>query len=300
MRVALVANPAARSATRSNAAERAAARLREHGVTTSVISGGSPAETAGLLRTALQLGVDGVLVAGGDGTVNIALQELAGTGVPLGIIPVGTGNDFAAAVGLRELDVDAAAEVVAAGRTREVDLARIVRADGTSRLFGTVLACGFDARVNDRANRMRRPRGSSRYTIALLVEFLTLHGVPFAIDLDLADGTTAHLDQQLVLAAVGNGPSYGGGIPICPDADLTDGLLDVTVVHPAGRLRLLRLLPKLYRGAHTDLDEVCTHRVRGIRLNSPGASAYADGDPMGILPVRVDAVPAGLRVFSAR
>ncbi|UUT36515.1 hypothetical protein [Microbacterium elymi] len=116
---------------------------------------------------------------------------------------------------------------------------------------------------------MRWPRGSSRYNIALLIEFLTLRGLPFALELEKADGTVTRLDQDLVLVAIGNGPSYGGGIPICPDADLADGLLEVTVVHPAGRLHLLRLLPRVYRGTHTALDEVSTYRVRSIRLDSP-------------------------------
>lgn len=297
MRVALLVNPTARSGTAADAAERAAVLLRARGVGVSMVSGGSAADSTHLLRLAIDAGADAVLVAGGDGTVSLAAQELAGTGVPLGVIPIGTGNDFAGAVGLHELDVPAAVDAIAGGRTRTVDLARITRADGGTQLFGTVLACGFDARVSDRANRMRWPRGSSRYTIALLIEFATLHGEPFTIDLDLADGTTHRLDEPLVLAAVGNGPSYGGGIPICPDADVADGLLDVTLVHPAGRLHLLRLLPRLYRGEHTSLDEVSTHRVRGIRLAGAGTGAYADGDPVGMLPVHVDVLPGALRVF---
>ncbi|WP_029146312.1 diacylglycerol kinase [Microbacterium luticocti] len=299
MRVALLVNPAARAGTATDAAGRAAERLRAHGITVSIVSGGSAAESTQLLRIALDAGVDAVLVAGGDGTVALALTELAGTAVPLGIVPVGTGNDFAASVGLHELDVHAAADAVVAGRTRTVDLARVVRADGGTTLFGTVLASGFDSRVNDRANRMRWPRGSSRYTIALLREFVTLRAVPFTLELDLPDGTTMRLRQDLVLVAVGNGRSYGGGIPICPSADIADGLLDVTVVHPAGRAHLLRLLPKLYRGEHTALPEVATHRVRGIRLDAPDVTTYADGDPVGPLPVRVDAVPGALRVFTA-
>nr|WP_274637880.1 diacylglycerol kinase [Microbacterium bovistercoris] len=298
MTVALLLNPAARAGTASEAAVRAAARLRARGVAVSMVAGGSAAESTALLRIAIDAGADAVLVAGGDGTVALALPELAGSGIPLGILPVGTGNDFAGALGLAEGDVDAAVDAVVAGRTRTIDLARITRADGGSTLFGTVLASGLDSRVNDRANRMRWPRGSSRYNIALLIEFLTLRGLPFALELEQADGTVTRLDQDLVLVAIGNGPSYGGGIPICPDADLADGLLEVTVVHPAGRLHLLRLLPRVYRGTHTALDEVSTYRVRSIRLDSPGVTAYADGDPVGPLPLRVDAVPGALRVFT--
>ena len=99
------------------------------------------------------------------------------------------------------------------------------------------------------------------------------------------------------MATVGNGPSYGGGIPICPRADIADGLLDVTLVRPAGRLRLLRLLPRVYRGTHVTVREVSTHRVSSVRLTSPGVTAYADGDPVGELPLTIEVAPGALTVF---
>lgn len=299
MDVALLTNPAARAGVHTGAARRMTERLRAAGMRVSVVSGGSAAETSLLLRTALDVGVDAVVVAGGDGTVSLAIQELAATRVPLGIVPAGTGNDLATSLGIRDLDADGAADAVISGRTRTIDLARVTRADGSTLLYGTVLASGFDSKVNDRANRMRWPRGHMRYNIAILAEFVRLRGIPFVVELDLADGTTLRLTDDLVMATVGNGRTYGGGIPICPDADLEDGLLDVTLVRPAGRLRLLRLLPRVYRGTHTSVAQVETHRVRGVRLASPGVTAYADGDPLGPLPISVEVAPRALTVFSA-
>ncbi|KAF2412218.1 diacylglycerol kinase [Microbacterium sp. B35-04] len=298
MRVALLVNPAARAGAHTGAATRAAERLRTHGVQTSILSGGSAAESSALLRAAIQVGVDAVAVAGGDGTVNLAIQEVAGTGIPLGIVPSGTGNDFAATLGLRELDVTAAADTIAGGRTRRIDLARVTRGDGSTQYFGSVLASGFDSKVNDRANAMRWPRGGSRYNIAILVEFLTLAGIPYEVDVELADGTRETLSGDLVMATVGNGRTYGGGIPICPDADPADGLLDLVLVRPAGRLRLLRLLPRVYRGTHVGVPEVSIRRVRSVRLSSPGVTAYADGDPIGALPLTIDVVPGALTIFT--
>lgn len=298
MNVTLLVNPAARSGAHTGAATRTAERLREHGITTTIVSGGSAAESAELLRTAVSLGTSAVVVAGGDGTVGLAVQALAGTGIPLGIVPSGTGNDFAAALGLRDLDVVAAAELVIAGHTRAIDVARITRADGSTTNFASVLASGFDSKVNDRANGMRWPRGGSRYTIAILIEFLRLRGIPFEVELTLADGTRERLDGDLVMATVGNTSMYGGGIPICPDADPGDGLLDVTLVRPAGRLRLARLLPRAYKGTHTTFAEVITRRVTGVRLASPGVTAYADGDPVGALPLSIDVLPGAISVFA--
>ncbi|NLP83858.1 diacylglycerol kinase [Microbacterium sp. CFH 90308] len=300
MKVALLANPAARAGAHAGAAMRAAGRLREHGVQTAIVSGGSADESSSLLRTAIDVGVDAVAVAGGDGTVHLALQLLAGTGIPLGIIPVGTGNDFAATLGLRELDVVAAADAIAAGATRRVDLARVTRADGTAAYFGSVLASGFDSKVNDRANAMRWPRGGSRYNIAILREFVALRGIPYEIVLELADGTSERFTGDLVMATVGNGRTYGGGIPICPDADPADGLLDIVTVRPAGRLRLLRLLPRVYRGTHASVPEVTMRRARSARLSAPGVTAYADGDPIGALPLTIDVARGALTVFSPR
>ncbi|WP_127472769.1 diacylglycerol kinase [Microbacterium sulfonylureivorans] len=298
MNVALLVNPAARAGAHTGAATHAAERLRAHGVKTAIISGGSAAESSELLRAAIALGTDAVAVAGGDGTVNLAIQEVAGTGIPLGIIPAGTGNDFAATLGLRELDVAAAADTIAAGVTRTVDLARVTREDGSTAFFGSVLASGFDSKVNDRANAMRWPRGGSRYNIAILVEFLTLSGIPYDVDIEFADGSRERIGGDLVMATVGNGRTYGGGIPICPDADPADGLLDLVLVRPAGRLRLLRLLPRVYAGTHASVPEVAMHRVRSVRLSASGVTAYADGDPIGALPLTIDVAPGALTVFA--
>lgn len=299
MHVALLVNPAARGGAHTEVAERAAERLRAAGIRTTSVSGGSAAESTQLLRTALRDGADAVLVAGGDGTVALAIQELAGTSIPLGIVPTGTGNDLAAALGIRELDDAAAADAVIGRRTRQIDVAQVTRPDGSTTLFGTVLASGFDSRVNDRANRMRWPKGRLRYSIALLIEFVTLRGLPYDIEVTDAEGRVERLDGPSVMATVGNARTYGGGIPICPDADPSDGLLDLLLVRPAGRLRLLRLLPRVYRGTHTRASEVTTRRVRSVRMSSPGVTAYADGDPIGPLPLTIEVVPRALTVFTA-
>lgn len=297
MNLALLANPAARRGG-SAPADRAAGRLRALGIRTTLVSGGSAAESEDLLRAALDLGADAVAVAGGDGTVNVALQVMAGTGIPLGIVPTGTGNDIATTLGIAELDVDAAVDVIARGATRDIDLARVTRADGTTRLFASALASGLDARVNERANAMTWPRGGSRYTIALVAEVLASRRLPYTVELEHADGTVARLESDLVMATVANGRTYGGGIPIAPDADPADGLLDVVLVMPEGRMRLLTLLPRAYRGTHTTLPQVRTHRVRRATLSSPDLTAYADGDPVGMLPLTVEVVPGALRVFA--
>ncbi|MDO3056913.1 diacylglycerol kinase, partial [Mycobacteroides abscessus subsp. massiliense] len=230
--------------------------------------------------------------AGGDGLVSIALQAVAATPVALGVIPIGTGNDCARMLDIPLSDPVAAAEVIAAGRIRVIDAGRI-QYHGDTTWFATVVASGFDSLVNDRANRMRWPRGRRRYDIAMALEAAKLRPLPFRIELD-----DQVIDTDVTLVAVGNGTSYGGGMRICPGAILDDGLLDITVVAAGGRLRLLRLSPTVYKGTHVDLPEVSTFRSRRVRLSAADITAYADGDPVAPLPVDIDVVPGALSVFA--
>lgn len=299
MRVGVIVNPAARAGSARSVAPRVAGLLRDAGATVNVVSPADAEGTAEAVRRLAALSPDAIMLAGGDGTAGLALAELRGGNVPLGLIPTGTGNDLARTVGLHELDAEAAAAAVLRGRPRSLDLARATDAEGRQAFFTTVLACGFDSRVNDRANRMRWPRGPLRYSVAILIEFLALRTVPFDIHLTRPDGTVHHVREDLLVAAVGNTRSYGGGIPICPHATPDDGLLDVTLVRSAGRLRLLALLRKVYAGSHVGEPEVSTYRVRSVTLRAPGVTGYADGEPMGLLPLRIDVQPAAVSVFSA-
>ncbi|WP_434740075.1 diacylglycerol kinase [Micromonospora sp. SH-82] len=247
-------------------------------------------------RAAVTAGVGAVVAVGGDGTVHRAVQAVAGAGVPFGVVPAGTGNDFAADLAV-PADPRAAADAVVAalrsGRTRPVDLARMTGPDGAGRWFGTVLAAGFDAIVSERANRMRFPRGPRRYDLAILAELARLRPRRYTLRLDGVEHRV-----EAVLVAVGNGTSYGGGMRICPYADLTDGLLDVVVGGRFDRRTLLRVKPRLYRGTHVEHPLVHTYRARTVELVAEGITTYVDGERALDLPVTVTAVPGALRLLS--
>ncbi|WP_411155941.1 diacylglycerol kinase family protein [Microbacterium sp. NIBRBAC000506063] len=213
--------------------------------------------------------------------------------MPLAVIPAGTGNDFAASHGIPS-DLVEAADAVFDGRTITTDLARVTHDDGRVGHFATVLASGFDSKVNDRANRMTWPRGRARYNIAIAVEFALLAPIPFTVSWVDEHGDEGEVDGPLMLAAVGNTARYGGGIPICAGADPHDGLLDLTIVRPAGRARLVQVLAKAFAGTHGSRPEVSLRRVREVRLDAPGLTGYADGDALGPLPLTVTADPGAL------
>ncbi|MEV7023830.1 diacylglycerol kinase, partial [Kitasatospora sp. NPDC093558] len=209
------------------------------------------------------------------------------------VVPAGTGNDHARAYGLPRDAPEAAADVIAAGRTRTVDLGRVTGPDGTTRWFGSVLATGFDSLVSDRTNRLRWPRGRMRYNLAILAEFANLRPLPFRIT--LADGTV--IERDLTLAAVGNTRSYGGGMLICPAALPDDGLLDLTVVAAMPRLRIARFFPTIFKGTHVHHPEVATFRTESLRIESPGITSYADGEFIAPLPVEVSVVRDALHLL---
>ncbi|GAB2576267.1 hypothetical protein Aab01nite_13290 [Paractinoplanes abujensis] len=367
---------------------------------------GEEAEAA--CRAAVASGVTALVAVGGDGTIHRALQAVADRPVLFGVVPAGTGNDFAAGVGV-PADPLAAADVIAAalreGRYVPCDLARVefaasrtgipgssvtsapgpspagvpgpssagapsafssselsspsdLRGHGSSthdshsaalttdasppyadksggtekgevgrggaesaeagradvgsgaagravggrvemgggerdvRWFGAVLAGGFDALVNERANLMRWPRGPRRYDLAILLELARLKPRAYGMELDGVDHSFAGM-----LVAVGNCASYGGGMRILPDADPTDGLLDVVVAAPFGRAALARLKPRLRRGTHVSDPRVTVFRARHVRLRSDGIVAYADGERLGPLDLDLTCAPGAVRLL---
>lgn len=240
-------------------------------------------------------GAGAVISVGGDGTLHRAVQAVAGTGVALGIVPAGTGNDIAACLGL-PLDPREAAHTIAdawyARRTVPIDLNRIDGVDGAVRWSAGVIGLGFDTLVNELANRMRFPRGPVRYDIAIVLELARLRARHYRITLD---GVTHELDA--CLAAVGNTARYGGGMRICPDADPTDGLLDLVVAGPVSRFTLMRIKPRVYAGTHVEHPAVRVLRGRTVTVEADGITAYADGERALPLPVTITCVPAALRLL---
>lgn len=295
-RITVLTNPASGHGNAPHAAERAVARFQQRGVDVVELVGTDAGHARRLLDEALAKGTDALVVCGGDGVISLALQALAQSDVPLGIIPAGTGNDHAREYRIPTKDSAAAADVVVDGIvdgvTETVDLGRITAADGTQRWFGTVMAAGFDSLVTDRTNRMRWPHGRMRYNLAMVAELSKLRLLPFRLTFDGEE-----VVAELTLAAFGNTRTYGGGMRICPQADHSDGLLDVTMVASASRTKLIRLFPTVFKGTHIDLDEVRTARARVITVDSPGINAYADGEYVCPLPVEVCAVPEALQIL---
>lgn len=298
MRIGLVVNPTAGKRTGALIGAQAVGLLRSRGHDLVDLSGADAVSARDQARAAVEAGrLDALVVSGGDGMVNLGLGLVAGTDLPLGIVAAGTGNDIARELGLPVRDAVAAVDRIELAQGRRIDLARCAPDSGGSqahpRWFGGVLAAGFDAVVNERANGWRWPKGQMRYNLAILRELPVFRPIPYAVEID----GTRH-ETRAMLVAVGNGPAYGGGMRVTPDASFDDGLLDVLILREIGLVEFLRVLPTVYTGAHVAHPAVEVIRGRSVRLEAEGIVAYADGERLAPLPLTCEVVPGAATVLT--
>lgn len=240
---------------------------------------------------------EAIVVVGGDGTVHLGIDVCLDTGIPLGVVPVGSGNDFAAALGIRPHQVIDAARLVGRcldhGISRPVDAVRLT--GGPDRAYGAILACGFDAVVNRRANGWSRIRSRLKYAGAVLAELPTFSPLRYRLQID---GRIRELEAMIV--AVANTPSYGGGLRILPQARIDDGLLDVAILHPMSKPEFLRLFATLDRGTHVDHPRVEILQLEQIAVDclSRNIVAFADGEAVGTLPLQATVGPHALEILT--
>ena len=290
-RIALIVNPTSGKGAGRVAGERVRAILRADGHEVVDASGRTLEEGRERAEAAIDAGAETVAVVGGDGMVNLGVNLCAGRPLRLAVVAAGTGNDFATNLGLPVRDPDAAVRVISAGRTRRVDAGRVFGADGSVRWFGGVLGAGFDAVVTARAAKMSWPRGQMRYNLALLRELPVFRPIAYVVELD-----DQRIETRAMLVAVANTTSFGGGMNVCPDADVADGLFDVLVLNKISIPEFLRVFPKVYSGRHIGHPAVEIHRSARVRLEASGIESQADGEVFAPLPLDVENVRGALEV----
>lgn len=288
MSPALVVNPAAGNGKAAAAVDTIASLVNP----SSIHRPTSPEDTSRVLRELVDASVERIVVAGGDGMVHLAVNALSGSGSSLGLVPVGSGNDFARGVGI-PIDIEAAS-AIAIGSAHPLDLLA-TEGDGCS---ASVATAGFSVSVNRRGNDLSLgpvPE-SQRYTIATLLELPRLK--PVSVQLRLDDHEPVEI--EVTFLAVANTRFFGGGMEICPPADPTDGMLDIITVGPIGRLELLRFFPKVFKGAHMDHPAVDHHRAQSVELAGDGVAVWADGEPLAVTPTRIGVASAALSLAYPR
>ena len=237
---------------------------------------------------------DALVVVGGDGMAHLGANVVAGTKIPLGIVPTGTGNDMARGLGIAISNTETAMNQLLDALEREprvIDAGRI-RGDGVDRWFACIFSAGFDAIVNERANRITWPKGRQRYNLALLLELAALKPISYRIELD-----DEVIETRAMLVAIANNTSFGGGMRVTPDAKLDDGLFDVLIVQPLSRIAFLRIFPRVFKGTHVTDPRVRIVRSRRVTVRADKVAAYADGERVTTLPLELENVAGALRML---
>lgn len=285
---AVVINPISGKGKGSVLGAEVAGYLRTRNIDYTLVTSASAALLSQNLETLIETtDVDGIIAVGGDGLLHLVLQIAAKASLPFAVVPAGTGNDFARALGIHERSVSEILDHVLSTNPSAVDLGLV-----DSEYFGAILSSGFDSVVNERANKLSWPKGPSRYNAAMILELPKFSPISYEIQTE-----NRTFDVEAMLIAIGNGISYGGGMKVCPDADIHDGLFDVMILHPVSKVEFLRIFPSVYTGRHIHHPQVETFRARSISLHSK-AVAYADGERIGQLPVKAECIQGAALAWS--
>lgn len=295
----VILNPAAGRGYGARVEPRLRRLLKAQGLEFDLIRTEGPWHAAELAEHAAKDGFSSVVAVGGDGTANEVINGLMaastdGDAPALGVIPAGSGSDFANTIEV-PTDLRDACRRLADGRNRTIDVGRVRVDGGRPRYFGNVVGIGFDGAVLVETLKIKRLRGTLLYLLAVLKTILLNFEAPLT--------KVMYDDQEMVLSAmmiaVTNGPREGGGFFVAPQAEPDDGLFDLCIAREASRLTILRLIPHFLRGTHIDNELITMARARHVEVSSSeGLIAHVDGEVLCTRGHRIecDILPRRLQV----
>jgi diacylglycerol kinase (ATP) len=287
---ALVINPVAGQGKGTTVGTYVAGWLSQRKIPYTMVTGNSSIALGDHLAAFIEKFPDtpGVIAVGGDGLFHNILQRLVPAQIAVTVIPAGTGNDFVRTLGWDLDSYDAQLQAVTSLPPTSIDLGLV---DGE--WFAAILSTGFDSIVNEKANTMSWPKGPMKYNAAIAIELPRFKPRHYEITLD--DRT---ISTEAMLIAVSNGRSYGGGMLVCPAANITDGLFDVMVLHPVSTIEFIKVFPRVFAGTHISHPAVEIVRSRTVKIESK-AIAYADGERIGQLPITAECIQGALKTWVA-
>lgn len=243
-----------------------------------------------LARVAAEDGTRIVAALGGDGTASLVANGILGTGAALAVLPAGTGDDFAKAIGAGKLGT--AIELLANPKTVDLDVIEITTG-AARRHFVNIAGAGFDSEVNETANAMTIKLGATGTYVAALVKTLSRYSpAAFAIQVD-----DERIELDAMLVEVGSGRWTGGGMKVLPSALMNDGLLDVCIVEALSKSAFLRAFPRVFLGSHTSHPKVRMRTGTRVQVEANRrVLVYADGELIGALPAIFEVRPGALPV----
>ena len=287
-RFCLIANPVSGSGNGKTYLEQARRILDARGVDYAVKETQYPGHATLLAKEAINDGFDVIIAVGGDGTLRETAMSVIHTDRVLGLLPCGTGNDYARPLGIPTA-TEAAIEILLDGENRVVDAGE---ANGI--VFFNIAGFGFDVDVLDYTEEFKPKckNGETAYRLGCLKAVLGLK--LRKTTLTFPDGT---MEKNVLMAAAGVGTHFGGGMNVLPESDMSDGLLDVCIAHDVNRLRLLSLLPKFIKGRHIGLPVITYRKTTEVSVVcDPVSRIEVDGERMDGTPVTFRVLPNALTV----
>ena len=295
MRLLIIFNPNAAYGRSVKKLGHIKAKFDSLGIQTTLLPTTHPGHGTELVANNDLSSFDGLIAAGGDGTVFEVLNGLykhpKPARIPLGLLPIGTGNAFARELGLEPGAWPDAIDLLLRGQTCQIDVGHVKSADDAY-YFLNIVGMGFFVDAGQSAQKLKF-LGNTAYTLATLWRVLTLKSYPLKIEID---GKVFR--QENILIAISNSRYTGTHFLIAPDAVTDDGLLDVTILEDLPRRRLLSLFPTIYTGKHVQYSEISTHKAARIKIHSPGSMLLApDGEFRGYSPVEISCLQKDLTIF---
>lgn len=289
----VIINPAANRGRGNIGGEKALAAFQKAGIQTINLSGASQDDVRG--KVSQKAGeLSGLVAIGGDGTSQLGVNLAMEHSLPVGLVPAGSGNDQVRELAISLTDIEAAvANIVGAIECpRAVD---VMWVETDYRQFWSLgsISAGFDALCAERANRLVWPKGPNSYVAALFLELPRFKPIEYRV---VADGDSREF--KAMLCGVANVKNFGGGMQISPRSEITDGQIEVFILHEVSRRKLLEIFPKVYKGEHVKYAEVEIFKAAKVRIENAGFPMTCDGEIIGPAPFSVEVKPGALSLLS--
>ena len=290
----VLVNPAANRGRGKQSGQEVFDQLEKRGISTLDLTSESATKAKERAEGAIQnQEISGVIAVGGDGTAQLGVNICVPNQVPLGLIPAGSGNDQARELGIPRDSIENAVNFLVQHleSPRRVDVMRVTTGEKQFWSLGSISA-GFDALCAQRANGLKWPKGPNSYIAAMLLELPKFEPIEYEV---VADGETRTLSAML--CGVANVKNFGGGMRISPQSEITDGELEVFILHKVSRAKLLQIFPKVYSGQHIQHPEVEIFKAKSVRISNAGFPMTCDGELIGPAPFSAEVHPEALSVF---